>query len=157
MGKFNELNNNINKVLMKLISSENLCKLLYYDVSNPLSQADISDKTVLLYTKIYPYPFTPDSQTAESSILSVIFNDFSLSPNPSFKNNSLELIIICHHNLWRIDEMLRPFAILNELDEIFNNERVIGIGKGEFRGCRLIWADKNWSGYKLMYENWEFN
>ncbi len=48
-------------VLLKLISSQNLCKLLTYSSSDPLNEDDISDTTSLLFNKIFPTPRLPDT------------------------------------------------------------------------------------------------
>ena len=164
MGKFSELNENINKVLMKLIESQNLCKYLYYDTTDPLSGSDISDTTSLLYDKVFPYP-TPisvfkdaDGIPTASSIINVFFDNYTLGKtNNKFKNGKLVIRVICHMDLWKLDtSQLRPYCILNEIDEIFNEQRVVGIGKGEFESCRLILEDENYSGYALVYKDYEF-
>lgn len=165
MGKFIELNDNINKVLMKLLSSQDLCKYLYYNSSNPLSESDITDVTDLLYTKIFPYP-TPtsvfknsDGEPTASSIINVFFDDYTLSEvNNKFKSGVLVFRVLVHMSLWKLDtSKLRPYCILNLIDEMFNEGRVIGLGKGEFESCRIIWEDENYSGYALVYKDYEFS
>ena len=157
ISKFAELGNSINTVLLKLITSQNLCKYLYYNDSTPLDGATIADTSSLLYTKIYPYNHVPDTQEESGSILNLIFDWIGLSDNPYYKKGNLNFIILCHRDVWRTNINLRPFCIMAEIDTIFNSQSVIGIGKGEFGGCVPIWSENNYSGYKLIYKNWEFN
>ena len=163
ISKFSLLNEDINKVLDKLVSNQNLCKLLYYNDSNPLSQTSLTDPPSLLYSLIFPYPTAietfkdSDGNPVASSIINVLFDNFKLgTKNHKFKSGDLTFIILSHISLWRLsDSTLRPFCLLNEIDEMFSEQRVIGIGKGEFERCGLIWQD-NYSGYKLTYKNYEF-
>jgi hypothetical protein len=158
------MNPNINKILMKLIENQNLCKYLYYNTSDPLSESDIADVTTLLYYKIFPYPTSTEifkdisGNPIASTVINVLLNNFKLgTTNTKFKNGKLEFIILCHTSLWRLDNSnLRPYCILNEIDEIFSEQRVIGIGKGEFESCSLTWSDVNYSGYRLVYKDYEF-
>ena len=150
---------------MKLIENGNLCKYLYYNSADPLSESSLVDPTSsILYKKIFPYPtaietFKEDSDgiPVASSIINVLFDNFKLgTKNHKFKSGDLTFIILCHISLWKLSTSeLRPFCLLNEIDEMFSEQRVIGIGKGEFERCGLIWQD-NYSGYKLTYKNYEF-
>lgn len=164
ISRFLELNPNINKVLMKLIENQNLCKYLYYNNSTPLSSAAISDTTSLLYSKIYPFPTSVEvfkdtnGSPVASTIINVIFDNFKIgNTNNKFKNGKLIFIILCHMSLWRLDTSeIRPYCLLNEIDEMFSEQRVIGIGKGEFESCNLVWQDSSYSGYRLTYKDYEF-
>lgn len=146
------------KVLNKLIENQNLCKLLQYNDTSPLSGSNINDTSKLLFNKIYPFPFTPEVDSEASSIINVLFDNFELNKsNSDFKNNQLVLIVICHNDLWKIDGMLRPFAILNELDNLFNLKNGYGIGKNQFGRGNLFWANEKYSGYRVTYELCDFN
>jgi hypothetical protein len=158
MSRFNELSLNLNSVLLKLIENKNLCKLLYYNTNDPLSEIDIIDNTSLLFNKIYPYPFTPDINNNAESIINVFFDDFEIGKdNNYFKNASLTFIVICNTDLWRIQGDLRPFAILNEIDMLFNQQLGFGIGKTNFDRGTLLWLNEKYSGYKITYNICDFN
>jgi len=158
MSRFAELNDNIMSVLFKLIDNQNLCKLLNYISYDPLAEADIQNTTTLLFDKIYPFPFSPDVNSEARSQLNVLFEDFKLGKdNPAFKNNQVTFVIVCHKDLWRINNMLRPFAIMKEIDTLFNAKKVIGIGKMEFSGGSLAWVNEKYSGYRISYKVYDFN
>jgi len=158
MSKFEELNDNIMSVLFKLIDNQNLCKLLNYASYDPLAEEDMQNTTTLLFDKIYPFPFSPDVDTEARSQLNVLFEDFKLGKdNPAFKNNQVTFVIVCHSSLWRINDMLRPFAIMKEIDTLFNSKNVIGIGKMEFSSGNLAWVNEKYSGYRVSYKVYDFN
>jgi hypothetical protein len=65
--------------------------------------------------------------------------------------------VICHTSLWRLETSeLRPFCLLNELDEMFSEGKVIGIGKSEFKRCHIVGDNENYMGYRLVYKDYEF-
>lgn len=158
MSRFEELNDNIMSVLFKLIDNQNLCKLLNYTSYDPLAEADMQNTTALLFDKIYPFPFSPNIDIEARSQLNVLFEDFKLGKdNPAFKNNQVAFVIVCHKDLWRINGMLRPFAIMKEIDILFNSTNGIGITKMEFTGGNLTWVNEKYSGYKVSYKVYDFN
>ena len=87
-----------------------------------------------------------------------MFDNFQLGKdNPAFKNNQLTFIVICHNSLWRIDGMLRPFAIMKEIDTLFNSTNGVGVGKMKFTAGSLLYANANYSGYRISYQIYDFN
>lgn len=158
ISRFNELNTVLMSVLLKLVDSDNLCKLINYDTYTPLSETSMTDNTTLLFDKIYPYPFTPNVDEEARTVINVLLDNFELGKtNTYFKNNQLSFVVICHKDLWRIDSMLRPFAILNEIDTLFNCQNGYGVGKTIFDNGHLLWINAQYSGYKVTYNLCDFN
>ncbi len=165
MSKFSDLNEDINKVLDKLISNQDFCKLLYYKTDDPLSEADITDPTILLFTKIFPFPTTTeifkddDGNPVANIVVNVLFDDFKLGvKNNRFVSAKLVFVVLCHMSLWPLSttSMLRPICILDEIDQMFSDQRLLGIGRDEFDRCNLTWSDASYSGYKLSINNFRF-
>lgn len=165
MGKFSNLNKDINKVLDKLISDQDFCKLLYYKTDDPLSEADITDTTTLLFTKIFPFPTTTeihkdsDGNPVAEIVVNVLFDDFKLgAKNNKFVSAKVIFVVLCHMSLWRLSTTseLRPICILDQIDRMFSDQKLLGIGKDEFDRCNLAWSDPSYSGYKLFINNYRF-
>ncbi|MFA5557913.1 MAG: hypothetical protein WDA59_00430 [Methanofastidiosum sp.] len=99
-----------------------------------------------------------DGNVVASSYINVLLDNFQMGKqNTKFKSGDLIFVVICHNSLWKLDTgELRPFCVLNELDEMFSEQRVVGIGRGEFNNCKIIWADSNFSGYRITYKSYEF-
>ncbi|MBX4152259.1 hypothetical protein [Paenibacillus lautus] len=155
MARFQQLNKNIEEVLLNLIDNQSLCKLLYYPQDDPFNEKEINDTSVLLYNKIYPFPYVPGVQETAGSFLSAFFDNFKLpSDNKGTKEVSLVFNVIVHKNLWRMPGtgMLRPYSILHEVDEICNSQRIVGIKKVPFDKGRLIHYNNDFAGYQVQYQ-----
>lgn len=156
--RFKELNENLFKVLGMMIDNQNLCKLIQYDIDNPLSKPDVTNPQSLLFTKILPHPFNVDILMSASSIISVTFDNFELDRGGmTYKNGIVNFTILCHNSLWKVDGGFRPFFIAEEIENLFNDQRVIGIGTMRFDKFRQVWASKDYSGYQLSYKITDFN
>ena len=153
MNKFGVLNDNMTNIITKLTENQNLCKLLYYNSQYPLQEPDI-DGSLLLYNNIYPYPIGTDTITEQKSLINVVFDDFKISGNSYFANNMITFAVLCHTDLWKIEEgaNIRIFSILQEIDNLFNGSHVMGIGGLNFNSCNLVWATKNYVGYRVSYK-----
>jgi hypothetical protein len=98
------------------------------------------------------------TQDAACSVINVIFEDFELGrSNNAFKNGVLSFKILCHTSLWKMTGGLRPFNILKELDELFNGQRILGVGKLEYLNTRLLWANNDYVGYSQNFKIVNFN
>lgn len=151
MSHFEYLNKNMDSVLKCLINSQPLCKLLYYDSFNPLSESDIPDTKKLLFHNIFPFPKVPETTDNAITYLNVTFDKFTLGDTKAVKGGLVIFTVITHSDLWQIKGGLRPFSILSEIDSLFNDKRVIGLKKNQFVDINLIWANDNFSGYEARY------
>lgn len=157
----NTLNDKLNKILELLISSENLCKLLYYNCTNPLEQAAISNPSQLIYrenyqsyNKIFPLPKYPNAETNAGSLLYVVFSDAqTYKRNTGFKEINLRIDVASHLDIWCIDSGLRVFSIMNEVDKIFNDERIsdLSYNKVYSNDYMLVGFSDYFWGYSLKY------
>ena len=141
---------------MTIIDNQNLCKLLYYNSNTPLLEGDITNTHSLIMNNIYPFPIVPDIEEDAKNIITIILDDFR-SSNSEYKTSKIVFNILCHIDLWSISGGLRPLSILNEIDRLFNQQRIATIGKLDFVSTRWITANKNWQGYQVAYKVTEFN
>ena len=142
----------------KLYSSENLCKLLYYNEENPIVQPILMNpKETLEYVKIFPYPKDTKIIDEASSILIVGFDNFKAISNNNFIGSLLYFKILCHNSLLRLDTGRRTYQIMNEIANLFNGQKLMGIGRLVFAGGGEI-NDGNdeYSGFELAYKIMEF-
>ena len=162
MANFVELNKSLDKFLMKLISSQDLCKMLSYDVTSALVKDDLEDTSELLFTKIFPFPKDVKLLEKASSILIVGFDNFRPINAGTFNSNIIYFVILCHQTLWRLNGdadcglKLRPYLLMNEIAKLFNGQRVTGIGTLEFNGANQI-RDGEYFGFQLAYKITEFS
>ena len=158
-GRFETLDSDIMTIIMTMMSNQNLCKLIYYDTSTPLLEANIENTTSLLFDRLYPIPITPLVTDDAKSFITVVLDDFQLGKtNIKFKTSKILINVISHISLWPIAEgKLRPYGIMGEIDKLFNEQRIVGIGKLIFERSNWIAANEKFMGYRLVYNVVEFN
>jgi len=137
-----------------IMKNKNLCKILYYTDRDaldrpPLTEKQISEmfgKQIKIVPKIY----------VDGSVLSYIIismDNFTPSQNPQFRDNIITFDIICHFDQWHLkDFQLRPYRIAAELDSMFDNEHLTGIGELHFLGASQIILNDEFAGLSLMYQ-----
>lgn len=160
MGRFQELNQNVVYLYELFLSNQNLCKLLYYNESSPLSQPDIEDTSILLFDKLLPQPKSVDTINGESTILSYVFSNAKFTHgNIKFKDSKLILQIISHLNLWKIDEGNRVYLIAEEIDKTLNElqNTPLSIGRVLFSDWIYREYSNQYCGYYLTYDLCDFN
>lgn len=124
MAYFSDLNDNLNFVVSKVLENQDLCKYLYYNVADPLLQPDIPDtRSTLLMDNIFPLPKDPGLIEDQMSILNIYFPFVKpYTPNSGFRKIELCFDIMCHLDLWNIDDGIRVYCIANQIDSMFNNK-----------------------------------
>lgn len=138
-----------------ILKNERLKQLLYYTGKDALSQPYLTEdqalelfgKNIKIVPKLY----------VDKSVLNYIIITFdNFTPNATnteFRDNIVELDIICHFDQWQMNDMkLRPYQIAAELDTMLNNQKLSGIGELKFLGANQIILTDEFAGLCLMYE-----
>ena len=83
----------------------------------------------------------------------VSFDNFTPNmTNPEFRDNVISFDIICHFDQWQMkDFQLRPYKIAAEIDTLFNNRHLSGIGELQFLGANQLLINDEFAGISLMY------
>lgn len=84
----------------------------------------------------------------------ISFDNFTPNmTNPAFRDNIVSFDIVCHFDQWNLgDFQLRPYKIAAELDSMFNNKKLSGIGTLNFLGCNQIVLSDEFAGLTIMYQ-----
>ena len=141
-------------IVDKILADTRLKKLLYYSSKDALTKPALTeDQSIALFgkqIKIVPKLYV-DSEVFAYLIIS--FDNFVTNAmNPQFRDNILEIDIICHFDQWQLtDSKLRPYKIAAEIDSMLNNQRLTGIGLTEFLGGNQILLNDEYAGLCLMY------
>lgn len=136
-----------------ILRNPRLRKMLYYNSEDCLDRPAVSDEKAMdLFgknVKIVP------KLTVDQSVLNYIiisFDNFTPSENPEFRDNIIEFDIICHFDQWKMkDFQLRPYKIAAEIDSMFNNKHLTGIGTLQFVGGNQMILTDEYAGFCLMY------
>ena len=137
-----------------LLKNQRLKKMLHYTTPNCLNKPDLTDdesvemfgKNIKMVPKLY----------VDNSVLNYIivsFDNFTPnSSNPEFRDNIIEFDIICHFDQWTLkDFQLRPYRIAAEIDSMFDEKHLTGIGTLKFLGANQMILTDEYAGLCLMY------
>ena len=137
------------------MKNNRLKKMLYYTTKDCMDKPNLTDEeTISLFGKQIK---TVPKLFVDGSVLNYIiisFDNFmSNQTNPEFRDNIIEFDIICHFDQWQMKDFeLRPYRIAAELDSMFNNKRLTGIGDIEFIGANQMILTDEFAGVCLMYQ-----
>ena len=158
--RFAVMGKNTFTIANRIVQNQKICRLLKYHSVDPLSDnypdidgADLIHKQILIVPKIY------DDSTEKMSYVTAIFDNFSVNPlNPEFKLATIRFDIACPYNEWILHgESLRPYLIMNEMDKLFNQQPLAGIGNLEFLRVDALTLSPWIGGYSMRYRINEFN
>ena len=137
-----------------LLKNQRLKKMLHYTTPICLGQPDLTEdesvemfgKNIKMVPKLY----------VDNSVLNYIivsFDNFTPnSSNPEFRDNIIEFDIICHFDQWTLkDFQLRPYRIAAEIDSMFDEKHLTGIGTLKFLGANQMILTDEYAGLCLMY------
>ena len=142
-------------IVNHIIKNDRLKKMLYYTTRDCMSKPDLTeDQTFELFgknIKIVPKLYV-DGSVLNYIIIS--FDNFTGNrTNPEFRDNIVEFDIICHFDQWQMKDFeLRPYKIAAELDSMFDNKHLTGIGTLQFLGANQMILTDEYAGLCLMYQ-----
>ena len=138
---FISIEKDLSIIVNELMQNDRLKKLLYYTTRDALNQKNLNaDESLQLFgknIKLVPKLYI------DNSVLNYIiinFDNFTTNAtNPEFRDNIVEFDIICHFDQWQLDDFqLRPYRIAAEIDSMFNDKHLTGIGTLQFLGANQI-------------------
>ena len=93
------------------------------------------------------------------SYITAIFDDYVVNSfNPEFKVCTVRFDIACPYDEWLLNEKtLRPYMIMQEIDAMFNEEKLAGIGTLQFHRADNLTLSPWIGGYSMRYKINEFN
>ena len=136
-----------------LFKNNKLKKLLCYTTKDCLTQPNLTDdETLSMFGK--QIKMIPKLQV-DGEVLNYIivsFDNFTPNENTEFRDNIIEFDIICHFDQWQMNDFqLRPYRIAAELDTMFNDKHLTGIGTLKFLGANQMILTDEFAGLCLMY------
>ena len=142
-------------IVDSILKNSRLKKMLYYTTRDCLTQQELTEEQSLeLFgknIKIVP-KLSVDGTVLNYIIIS--FDNFSENTtNPEFRDNIIEFDIICQFDQWHMKDFeLRPYKIAAELDSMFNNKHLTGIGKLKFVGANQMILNDTYAGVCVFYQ-----
>ena len=141
-----------------MLKNDRLKKLLYYTTEDALKKPPLTeDESLELFKKngygnIRMVPKLYIDKDVLNYIIIKFDNFIPNMTNPEFRNNIISFDIICHFSQWQMNDFqLRPYKIAAEIDSLFNNRHLSGIGELKFSGANQINVNDEFSGISLRY------
>ena len=158
--RFAVMGDNTFKILNKLVNNQRICRLLKYQVRDPFSDKyEDVDGIELLNKQILAVPKVFDASTEKMAYIVAVFDNFVVNQfNPDFKVSTVRFDIACPYDEWVLDEnSLRPYLIMQEIDNMFNQGKLAGIGNLQFHRADMLTLSPQIGGFSMEYKINEFN
>lgn len=159
--RFSVMGDNAFRIANKLCNNQTICRLLKYQARNALDKdaypdvngLELINKQLLIVPKIY------DDSIEKMSYVTAIFDNFVVNQiNPEFKISTVRFDIACPYDEWVLDgKSLRPYVIMQEIDNDFNEAQMAGIGTLQFYRAYALTLTPWIGGYSMEYKINEFN
>ena len=137
-----------------MFKNDRLKKLLYYTTKDPLDKPNLNEEqTLALFGQ--NIRIVPKLEIDDKALNYIIIDMDNFTPNgenPEFRDNIISFDIFCHFDQWHLkDFQLRPFKIAAEIDSMFNDKHLTGIGTLQFLGGNKIVLNDEIAGFSLNY------
>ena len=157
---FAVLGENTFLIANKLMQNQRLCRLLKYQNRDPFTNqlpdvdgADLINKQILIIPKVFD-----DSEEKMSYVMAIFDNFTTVAGNQEFKIATIRFDIACPYDEWLLDDRsLRPYLIMQEIDTMFNGNKLAGIGNVHFLSSTPLTLSPWIGGYSMKYTVHEFN
>lgn len=158
--RFAVMGENTFRIVNKITQNQRICRLLKYNCRDPFSKdlpdvdgIELLNKQILIVPKIY------DGSVEKMSYLVTVFDDFAvIASNPDFKVSTIRFDIACPYDEWYLnDSTLRPYLLMQEIDTMFNQAKLAGIGNLQYHRADALTLSPQIAGYSMKYKIYEFN
>lgn len=155
-----ELGLNLQKIVSRLLTNQNLLKYLYYTDKDPLNHEDLTSEQIEneIYEKLVKVvPRVGPKETAASIVTLRVVRARTNPGNDEFDNIEIHIEVFCPLTQWFVkNSNLRPFCILSEINNSINRKRINGLGQLINTGFQLNFLTDEISCYEAHYELVEY-
>ena len=152
---FISIEKDMGTIIDMMLKNNRLKKLLYYNLENCLFQENLTEDQSLELIKDGYIRMVPKLYVDKDILNYIIISFDNFTPNmtnPEFRDNIISFDIICHFDYWQMPNFqLRPYEIAAEIDTLFTNRHLSGIGELQFLGANQILINDEFGGISLMY------
>jgi hypothetical protein len=165
MGVYSEMEKSFVGMVYDLISSPNLCKLLYYDEYDPLSMPNIENPSKMIYKnaneaetsehRIFLVPKIPVITEQQKTIIIPRLTNIKPARGDIFyKDFDVSFDVFTHISLWTIeDEKLRVLEILELINNMYARKyKPETIGTTVPQKTDYIQPSEQYCGYRISYQ-----
>ena len=146
---------NLQKIVERLQTNQNLLKLLYYTGKDPYSEKDLTKEQIKdeIFEKLVKIvPRVGPKETANSVIVIRVVRGKANPGNDEFRDFRIDIEVFVPLTQWIIkDSNLRPFAIMGQIHKSLNGKKVDGVGKIDGGDFQINFLTEEMSCYEMNY------
>ena len=150
-----DLGLNLQKIITRLQTNQNLLKLVYYTSKDPLNEEDLTEEQIKteVYNKLIKIvPRIGYKETAQSMISMRVVRGRNNPENGEFRDFEIDIEVFVPLTQWFIkDSNLRPFAIMGEVHKSLNNKVINGLGKMRGGDFQINFLTDEIVSYEMVY------
>ena len=150
-----DLGLNLQKIINRLQTNQNLLKLVYYTSKDPLNEQDLTDEQIKneIYNKLIKIvPRIGYKETAQSMVTLRVVRGRNNIENDEFRDFEINIEVFVPLTQWFIkDSNLRPFAIMGEVHKSLNNKVINGLGKMHGGDFQINFLTDEIVSYEMVY------
>lgn len=150
-----DMGSNLQKIITRLQSNQNLLKLLYYTGKDPYSENELTAEQIKneVFEKLIKIvPRVGPKETAQSLIALRVVRGSSNEQNDEFRDFEIDIEVFVPMTQWIIkDSNLRPFAIMGEIHKSLNRKTIDGLGKMVGGNFQINFLTDEMSCYEMTY------
>lgn len=150
-----DLGLNLQKIITRLQTNQNLLKLVYYTSKDPLNEEDLTEEQIKteVYNKLIKIvPRIGYKETAQSMISMRVVRGRNNPENGEFRDFEIDIEVFVPLTQWFIkDSNLRPFAIMGEIHKSLNNKTINGLGKMKGGDFQINFLTDEIVSYEMVY------
>ena len=150
-----DLGLNLQKIITRLQTNQNLLKLVYYTSKDPLNEEDLTEEQIKteIYNKLIKIvPRIGYKETAQSMISMRVVRGRNNPENGEFRDFEIDIEVFVPLTQWFIkDSNLRPFAIMGEIHKSLNNKTINGLGKMKGGDFQINFLTDEIVSYEMVY------
>lgn len=143
---------NLRLIAERIQRDDLLCKLLTrYDseVLNDKVKPTLKERGAVLQDKVRTIPVLEKDEDTGAYIILNVGTVTTMSAGLSY---NISFDILCNTDIWELDGYnTRPLYIMNQLDYLFSDTKVDGIGKMVFLGAVPLKVNEKMLGYTMLF------
>lgn len=149
------LSDNLVTIMNEIINVQNIAKYLTHNKPNPLAEPNLKlPAKDLVLNKVYPFPFDPVAATTDSTQLRIYYPKCDFEVDSVVGQVTVYLDVVTAKSLWLINDgtksQIRPYMIIKEIMQKFNNNSIGTIGQLHFEGFVHVNVNDKFDAIRLV-------
>lgn len=149
---FDNIQTTIYQIRSIIKNNASVRKLIYYDIDDPLSQADVPVSQIEDCIFLSPVFDTAVAPYDKTTFITISISKLRETDDQIYIG-VVRVNILSQLNLWPIaNNKIRVLELVNQINSTLNNQKFASSNKLTFDQIELVVLDKNISGYSMVFD-----